>query len=203
LVFCCAAQGWCDKNYIYTAGYHARLLFRSSKRPSGPPCVHDCYILAGGAFAPRPTFRIVASDRPLEPIDAKSTSGCILAVQMRINEALDKAPKTASSGPQIFGLRATECVAGIEALDVSKRCAAYWAARGAAAVGGAAAAGVRQRASAATRMAGAVAAAAAARARGGAAGAKRKRDVSFDEDDDEVDGSDDDDSEEGGDSSSR
>jgi hypothetical protein len=194
----CAAQGWCDKSYIYTAGYHSRLLFRSSMHSSGPDarCVHDCYIIAGGEFAPRPTFRIVASDRPHEPIDAASTSACIRTVQKRINAALGKEPKTASSGPQVFGLRARECVEGIEELDASRLCTAYWAAKGAAADGAAGGRKRRRRLSGVARRAAAVAAAAAAGgAAGGAAGTKRKRVVTSDDeegdDDEDGDGSED------------
>ena len=38
---------------------------------------HDCTIIGeGGAYWPLPTFRVVAADRPTEPLTAKSCTGC-------------------------------------------------------------------------------------------------------------------------------
>lgn len=38
---------------------------------------HDCAIIGeGGAYWPGPTFRVVAQDRPQEPLLAKSCTGC-------------------------------------------------------------------------------------------------------------------------------
>ena len=39
-------------------------------------CYHECSIFSGGQFKPGPTFRIIAADRPNEPLDGKSATSC-------------------------------------------------------------------------------------------------------------------------------
>lgn len=51
-------------------------------------CAHECHIFSRGLFSPGPTFRIVASDRPDEPLDAKSATGAWNAVLERINSEI-------------------------------------------------------------------------------------------------------------------
>ncbi len=53
-------------------------------------CMHTCSILGQeGHFWPAPTFRIVASDRPDEQLDAKSPTGAWNAVLSRINSEIE------------------------------------------------------------------------------------------------------------------
>ncbi len=69
-------HGWYNAGYIFPLGYKSRLLFRSSVDLDAL-CVHECEVIGtGGRFWPGPTFRVVAADRPQEPIDAKSCTGC-------------------------------------------------------------------------------------------------------------------------------
>lgn len=70
-----AGNGWCTSAYIFPDGYCATTRFRSSADPSGA-VIHECSIVGrGGRYWPRPTFVVVAADRPNEPLVAKSCSG--------------------------------------------------------------------------------------------------------------------------------
>lgn len=52
--------------------------------------MHTCCILgAGGLHWPCPTFRVLASDRPDEPLDAKSPTGAWNAALSRINAEIE------------------------------------------------------------------------------------------------------------------
>jgi hypothetical protein len=101
-------------------------------------CVHECYIIGrGGQHWPAPTYKVVALDRPDEPLIAKSCTGCWSAVLRRINaeiearrragEDLPPPPKTAIAGPEYFGLNQPNIVLAIEALDPEGKCIDYWA----------------------------------------------------------------------------
>lgn len=53
-------------------------------------CMHTCCIVGeGGLHWPAPTFRVVASDRPDEPLDAKSPTGAWNAALSRINAEIE------------------------------------------------------------------------------------------------------------------
>ena len=53
-------------------------------------CMHSCCIIGeGGLHWPCPTFRVLASDRPDEPLDAKSPTGAWNAALSRINAEID------------------------------------------------------------------------------------------------------------------
>ena len=57
--------------------------FRSSVE-LGATCAHECTVVGpGGAFWPAPTFVVTATDRQLEPLVAKSCTGCWSAVSSR------------------------------------------------------------------------------------------------------------------------
>lgn len=101
-------------------------------------CVHECYIEGRtGQYWPAPTFKVVALDRPDEPLIAKSCTGCWTAVLKRINaeiearrkagEDLPPPPKTAIAGPEYFGLNQPNIVDAVEALDPEHLCREYWA----------------------------------------------------------------------------
>lgn len=61
-------------------GLKSRTLFRSSVALDSL-CVHECDVIGeGGMFWPAPKFRVVALDRPDEPLIAKSCTGCWTAV---------------------------------------------------------------------------------------------------------------------------
>jgi F/Y-rich N-terminus len=71
-----AEPGWFNSGYIFPAGYVSRVKFRSSVAVD-QMCLHECSILgAGGVHWPAPTFKVVAMDRPDEPLIAKSCTGC-------------------------------------------------------------------------------------------------------------------------------
>jgi hypothetical protein len=75
-----AENYWYNSGYIFPDGYHSRTTFRSSVN-IGATCSHDCYIIgAGGKFWPRPTFEVIADDRPHERIVGKSSSSCFKQV---------------------------------------------------------------------------------------------------------------------------
>ena len=53
-------------------------------------CMHSCCIIGeGGLHWPYPTFRVLASDRPEEPLDAKSPTGAWNAALSRINAEIE------------------------------------------------------------------------------------------------------------------
>ena len=53
-------------------------------------CMHSCCIIGeGGLHWPYPTFRVLASDRPDEPLDAKSPTGAWNAALSRINAEIE------------------------------------------------------------------------------------------------------------------
>ncbi|RMZ52298.1 hypothetical protein APUTEX25_001688 [Auxenochlorella protothecoides] len=115
-------RGWHNAGYIFPLGFVSRTLFRSSVALD-QLCVHDCYVQGeGGEHWPGPTFRVVARDRPDEPLVAKSCTGCWTGVLKRINaeiearraagEDLPPPPKTAIAGPEYFGLNQTNEEAG-------------------------------------------------------------------------------------------
>ncbi|PSC71800.1 Transforming growth factor beta regulator 1 [Micractinium conductrix] len=159
-----AEKGWYNAGYIFPEGFHSRTLFRSSVAID-QLCVHECQIIGrGGQFWPQPTFKVVALDRPDEPLIAKSCTGCWTGILKRINaeiearrragENLPPPPKTAIAGPEYFGLNQPNIQEAVEDLDPDGLCAEYWAGkheRLAAAAGRPAAAGVAQRAQRAPR----------------------------------------------------
>ena len=52
--------------------------------------MHTCCIVGeGGLHWPAPTFRVLASDRPDEPLDAKSPTGAWNAALSRINAEIE------------------------------------------------------------------------------------------------------------------
>ena len=129
--------GWHNAGYIFPEDFHSRTLFRSSVALD-QLCVHECYIVGkGGAHWPLPTFKVVALDRPEEPLIAKSCTGCWTGVLKRINaeiearrkagEDLPPPPKTAIAGPEYFGLNQPNIQYAIEDLDAERRCLQYWA----------------------------------------------------------------------------
>jgi hypothetical protein len=128
-------KGWHNNVCIFPDGFCTRKDFRSSVDLE-QHCIHECSIHANGIFKPGPTFRIVAADRPAEPLEGKSATMCWSAVLARRNgeierrraagEDLPPPPKTAIPGPEYFGLYQAEAVRGIEALDPSRQCLEYW-----------------------------------------------------------------------------
>ena len=144
---CCTLQGWHTASYIYPAGFRS-VKYHGSSVQLDQKVEHECTIVANGRFAPGPTFRVVAADRPNEPLEGKTPSEPWTAVRARVNAAYAAAnqpiPKTRISGPHFFGLTKAEGVAALEAIDPEHQCAAYWAARaarGAQPAGGAGGAG--------------------------------------------------------------
>lgn len=129
--------GWYNSGYIFPMGFHSRTLFRSSVALD-QLCVHECFIEGNqGKYWPSPTFKVVALDRPDEPLVAKSCTGCWTAVLKRINaeinarreagEDLPPPPKTAIAGPEYFGLNQPNIQEAIEQLDPERICVEYWA----------------------------------------------------------------------------
>ena len=80
-------DGWFNSGYIFPAGFMSRIIFRSSVHLD-QLCVHECSILGeGGKFWPKPTFQVVAMDRPDEPLTASSCTGCWTAVcELRVED---------------------------------------------------------------------------------------------------------------------
>lgn len=131
-----AQKGWYNAGYIFPEGFKSRTLFRSSVALDSL-CVHECDVIGqGGMFWPAPTFRVVALDRPDEPLIAKSCTGCWTAVLKRINgeiearraagEDLPPPPRTAIAGPEYFGFNQPDIVHAVEALDEDQLCFDYW-----------------------------------------------------------------------------
>uniref|UniRef100_A0A7S3XCB6 U-box domain-containing protein n=1 Tax=Picocystis salinarum TaxID=88271 RepID=A0A7S3XCB6_9CHLO len=129
-------EGWFNAGYIFPDGLHTRTVFRSSVMVD-QLVVHDCFIIGeGGQYWPKPTFRIVAADRPQEPLEGRSCTACWTGILHRINseinrrreagEDLPPPPRTAIAGPEYFGLCHPEIIAMYEALDVDKKCTEYW-----------------------------------------------------------------------------
>lgn len=76
-----ARDGWYNAGYIFPAGFKSRLLFRSSVDLDAI-CYHECEIIGeGGQYWPGPTYRVVAADRPDEPLIARSCTGCWTGVR--------------------------------------------------------------------------------------------------------------------------
>lgn len=132
-----AQSGWYNAGYIFPEGFQSRTLFRSSVALD-QLCVHECHIVGrGGLYWPAPTFKVVALDRPEDPLVAKSCTGCWTGILKRINaeiearrkqgEDLPPPPKTAIAGPEYFGLNQYNIVDEIEALDPDHMCTEYWA----------------------------------------------------------------------------
>ena len=132
-----AEPGWHNAGYIFPDGFTSRVSFRSSVALD-QLTVHECAVVGeGGEHWPAPTFTVTASDRPDEPLVAKSCTGCWSAVLRRINgviadriaggEDLPPPPKTAIAGPEYFGFNQPEVCAAIEALDPGHACTEYWA----------------------------------------------------------------------------
>ena len=130
-------KGWFNGGYIFPEGFKSRTLFRSSVALDSL-CVHECDIIGrGGEYWPLPTFRVVALDRPDEPLIAKSCTGCWTAILKRINaeiearreagEDLPPPPKTAIAGPEYFGFNQADIQDAVEALDPNQECEQYWA----------------------------------------------------------------------------
>jgi hypothetical protein len=129
-------KGWFNAGYIFPDGFKSRTLFRSSVALDSL-CVHECDIIGkGGVHWPLPTFRVVALDRPDEPLIAKSCTGCWTAILKRINaeiearrqagEDLPPPPKTAIAGPEYFGFNQADIMDAVEALDPEQECKDYW-----------------------------------------------------------------------------
>ncbi len=75
-----AQREWFNAGYIFPEGFASRVQFRSSVA-LGSTCAHECAVVGpGGTFWPAPTFTVTAADRPLEPLVAKSCTGCWSAV---------------------------------------------------------------------------------------------------------------------------
>jgi len=132
-----AEKGWYNAGYIFPAGFKSRTLFRSSVAIDSL-CIHECHVLGPeGEFWPAPTFKVVALDRPDEPLIAKSCTGCWTAVLKRINavieakraagEDLPPPPRTAIAGPEYFGFNQPDIVVAVESLDPEQSCYEYWA----------------------------------------------------------------------------
>ena len=132
-------KGWFNAGYIFPIGFKSCTQFRSSV-DLGEHCLHECEVIGeGGQYWPKPTFRVVGSDRPGEPLIGKTPTACWTAVQKRINQEIERrraageelppAPKTAIAGTEYFGFNHERVVAAIEALDVEKKAIEYWAAR--------------------------------------------------------------------------
>ena len=90
---CRAADGWYNQGYIFPEGFESRVNFRSSIELD-QLCVHECSVTGkGGKFWPAPTFKVVAMDRPDEPLIAKSCTGCWTGVrQARFADACTTQP---------------------------------------------------------------------------------------------------------------
>jgi hypothetical protein len=74
-------EGWHDVNSLFPEGFHSTTTYRSSVDPH-EACTHHCYILGrDGEYWPRPTFKIVAADRPYEPLIGRSCTGAWRAVR--------------------------------------------------------------------------------------------------------------------------
>ena len=73
--------------------------------------MHTCCIVGeGGAHWPAPTFRVLASDRPDEPLDGKSPTGAWNAALSRINAEIEaRYTSTASAVPSQQVLEAKRC----------------------------------------------------------------------------------------------
>ena len=132
-----AEKGWYNAGYIFPEGFKSRTLFRSSVAIDSL-CIHECHVLGSeGDFWPAPTFKVVALDRPDEPLIAKSCTGCWTAVLKRINavieakraagEDLPPPPRTAIAGPEYFGFNQPDIVVAVESLDPEQSCYEYWA----------------------------------------------------------------------------
>jgi hypothetical protein len=132
-----AEKGWYNAGYIFPEGFKSRTLFRSSVAIDSL-CIHECHVLGSeGEFWPAPTFKVVALDRPNEPLIAKSCTGCWTAVLKRINavieakraagEDLPPPPRTAIAGPEYFGFNQPDIVVAVESLDPEQSCYEYWA----------------------------------------------------------------------------
>eukprot|EP00892_Ulva_mutabilis_P009148 jgi/Ulvmu1/6605/UM003_0242.1 len=130
-------NGWFTPGYIFPEGYCASTSYRSSANPS-ETVAHECSIVGrGGVYWPRPTFVVVAADRPHEPLVARSCTGVWKMVQERLNEEvrlrlqagekMQGPSRQALSGPVYFGLTMPSVIAAIEALDPDHTCKAYWA----------------------------------------------------------------------------
>lgn len=135
-----AEPGWFNAGYIFPDSFASRVNFRSSVQLD-QLVAHDCAIIGeGGMYWPAPTFRVVAADRPAEPLFAKSCTGCWTQVLKRINaeiearrragEDLPPPPKTAIAGPEYFGLNQPEIEEQIESLDPDLLCDLYWVGKG-------------------------------------------------------------------------
>ena len=129
-------KGWFNAGYIFPEGFKSRTLFRSSVALDSL-CVHECDVIGkGGQFWPAPTFRVVALDRPDEPLIAKSCTGCWTGILKRINaeiearrqagEDLPPPPKTAIAGPEYFGFNQADIQEAVEALDPNHEVEQYW-----------------------------------------------------------------------------
>ena len=132
-------KGWFNSGYIFPVGFKSCTQFRSSVDISDH-CMYECEVIGeSGQFWPKPTFRVMGSDRPDDPLIGKTPTACWTAVQKRINQEIERrrvagedlppAPKTAIPGTEYFGFNHERVVAAIEALDVEKKAAEYWAAR--------------------------------------------------------------------------
>ena len=87
LTQCRAQREWFNAGYIFPEGFASRVQFRSSVA-LGSACAHECAVVGpGGAFWPAPTFTVTAGDRPLEPLVAKSCTGCWSAVSSSCRSA--------------------------------------------------------------------------------------------------------------------
>ncbi|KAK3284326.1 hypothetical protein CYMTET_8016 [Cymbomonas tetramitiformis] len=128
-------DGWHNRGYIFPDGYEIRTNFRASV-DIDQLCVHVCSIFSKGKFHPAPTFRVLAMDRPDEPLDGKSATACWKAILDRINaeinerrrngENLPAPPRTAIAGPEYFGLNHPNVVEQLEAQDPEHKCSVYW-----------------------------------------------------------------------------
>eukprot|EP00210_Caulerpa_lentillifera_P002734 g2613.t1 len=128
-------NGWFNAGYIFPLKFKSRTSFRSSVMLNAI-CTHECEIVKG-KYWPMPTFVVTASDRPDDPLIAKSCTGSWNLVLNRINREIERRrragenlpppPKTAIAGPEYFGLVQEDSVSKIEALDPERRCAMYWA----------------------------------------------------------------------------
>eukprot|EP00240_Pyramimonas_obovata_P001655 CAMPEP_0118951962 /NCGR_PEP_ID=MMETSP1169-20130426/53981_1 /TAXON_ID=36882 /ORGANISM="Pyramimonas obovata, Strain CCMP722" /LENGTH=433 /DNA_ID=CAMNT_0006899111 /DNA_START=303 /DNA_END=1604 /DNA_ORIENTATION=+ len=128
-------KGWCSKAYVFTDGYKASTTYRSSVDLTNST-THDCSIFSGGKFHPEPTFRVVARDRPDEPLDGKSASACWKAVLVRLctnierrraaGENVSPPPRTAISGPDYFGFTDPKVITALEAMDPHRTQELYW-----------------------------------------------------------------------------
>ncbi|KAL4855620.1 putative lysine-specific demethylase JMJ16 [Chlorella vulgaris] len=132
-----AEKGWYNAGYIFPQGFQSRTLFRSSVAID-QLCVHECHVVGkGGQYWPQPTFKVVATDRPNEPLIAKSCTGCWTGILKRINaeiearrragEDLPPPPKTAIAGPEYFGFNQPNIQEAVEGLDPDHLCIEYWA----------------------------------------------------------------------------